>query len=236
MDEISIDTFNRLMELYVAAYLGDVPKLQQLLEEPELKEKINHTMNSERNHSALFYACYGASNAEAVKVLLAHGANPFQRDSIGHLPLHLAANSWDPEIIKVLLEVENMIDYKLDAATITGQTPLHALFLPGSGIDAETKAKNANPKLCLSLILTADRTQSHAALLKMDKQGVNSLMLVKCFNRATWFAPEAPKAFPIYVSKAPAIANIKSVLEPGFYDSTPFLEAARNSAKARLQM
>ena len=124
------DHFILATEIWDAAYNGDIPKLQQLIADPAYHSLINYNLNS-KGHSALFFACYGAANAETVKTLLNAGADPFQRDNTGNLPLHFAANSLDAELIKALLEVPGMNEIKLNAASGTGQTPLHALFLPG---------------------------------------------------------------------------------------------------------
>jgi hypothetical protein len=126
-----------------AAYIGDVPKLQELLLDPTVKDMINHKMKSQGHHTALFFACYGAANPETVKILIQAGADPFVRDDAGYLPLHFAANTQDADLIAALMEVPNMKAHRYDPATSTGQTPLHALFLPSLGVSSTVKSKNA---------------------------------------------------------------------------------------------
>jgi len=212
-----------MTELWDAAYNGDIQKLQELLADPEYRDMINYKMNSQ-GHSALFFACYGAANAETVRLLLNAGADPFQRDDNGCLPLHFAANSLDPALIAALLEVPNMHAFKHDVATASGQTPLHALFVPGAGDGLTLKSKNADLTSCLSFFLERDKNPL-GALHKKDNNGLSSLMLVKYYNLQPYFYPHVPpKTFGVLLSTISVPGNIADILKD-FYRRIPANES-----------
>lgn len=217
MSAVSIDNSVSVTELWDAAYTGDVAKLQELIANPAYRDMINLNVNSQ-GHSALFFACYGAANVETVKLLLDAGADPFQRDNIGCLPLHYAANSLDASIISALLEVPNMYAHKLVAAG-NGQTPMHALFLPGH--DGNSKAdKIAAISSCIPYFLKSNESPL-GTLHAKDNNGLSTLMLVKHYNLQESFYPHlpanvSPKTFGILLKSVAVPGNIGSLLHPDF--------------------
>lgn len=227
MADISIDYIDPITELWYAAYYGDVSKLQQLIADPIYKDQINYKENSQ-GHSALFFACYGAANPETIRVLLNAGADPFQRDGSGCLPLHYAANSLDPELIMALLEVPNMKDFRLNAAAQTGQTPLHALFIPASEVGLTVKSKNADLARCLPLFLERDNNPL-GALHQKDNNGLSSLMLVKHYNLQSNFHQYVPSmTFGILLKSVSIPGNMTELLKSGFYNRIPILESDKD--------
>jgi len=214
MPEITSNPFFRVLELWQAAYSGDAPKLQALLADPILRDKINYKMKSQGNHTVLFAACYGAANAETVKILINAGADPFLRDNNGRLPLHFAANTKDKELIAALLETPNMKSFRLDTASDTGQTPFHALFLPSLGVDSAVKSKNADLSSCLPLFLEVSNDPL-GALRKKDNKGLSPLTFVKHYNLKSAFYPHVPpKTFEILLKSVVVPANIEELLKP----------------------
>jgi hypothetical protein len=215
MSGIKIAPFFRVLELWQAAYSGDVIKLQELLEDPTVREKINYKLNSQGNHTALFFACYGAANAETIRLLLLAGADPYLRDNAGRLPLHLAANTQDSELIAALLEAPNMRNFRYTPAN-NGQTSLHALFIPGFGISSAVKAKNADLSKCLPLFLD-EGNDPFGALQNKDNNGISSLMLVKHYQLKDVFMPFVPPAkrrlFEIYLRTLSIPGNIDELLK-----------------------
>lgn len=222
MSNISIDSSFHVLELWQAAYNGDVPKLEELLADPDLRSKINYKMHSQDNHTALFFACYGAANAETIRILISAGANPFLRDKIGRLPLHLAANTRDSELITALLEVPSMRSFRLDAATSTGQTPLHYLFLPDLGFGSAVKPNNADLSKCLPLFLEIGQDPL-GSLHKKDHNGLSSLMLVKYYNlNAAFHSYVSPKTFEILLKNVSVPYNVEELLKSNLI--TPSLQ------------
>jgi len=222
MLDINLHYVDGVEELWLAAYNGDVPKLEQLLENIEFKARINHTMNLGYDHSPLFVACYGAGNAAAVKVLLDAGADPFQRDIFGRLPLHYAANSLLKEVIDVLLAVPNMRDYRLDDISANRQTPLHTLFLPTLGISGAIRADNSKLTKCLDSMLDPNRDASKRAMEKLDKNGISSFMLVKHYKLNSWFPSQhtPPKMFENFLRCFVTVpGNITELLAMDSYDN-----------------
>lgn len=220
MLDISLHYVDGVEELWLAAYNGDVPKLEQLLEDVEFKSRINHTMNLYYEHSPLFFACYGAGNAKAVKLLLDAGADPFQRDNLGRLPLHYAANSLLQEVIDVLLDVPNMKAHRLDDMSDIGQTPLHALFLPNLGISQAVRADNSKLTKCLDSMLEPNRDVSKRVMEKQDKNGLSSFMLVKHYKLNPWFPPQhtPPKMFENFLRIFVTVpGNIADLLASDYY-------------------
>lgn len=229
MLDISLDYVDGVEELWLAAYNGDVTRLEALLTNVEFKDRINHTINLGYDHSPLFFACYGAGNAEAVRVLLDAGADPFQRDNIGRLPLHYAANSLHKEVIDALLETPNMKTHRLDAISSNGQTPLHALFLPSLGISHSIRADNSKLSECLDSMLDPNRDASKRAMEQLDKRGINSFMLVKHYKLNSWFPSQhtPPKMFENYLRCFVTVpSNLTEILASDSYYSTLPLEAA----------
>jgi hypothetical protein len=220
MLDISLHYVDGIEELWLAAYNGDVPKLQQLLANDDFKSRINHTLNLGHDHSPLFFACYGAGNAAAVRELIEAGADPFQRDDMGRLPLHYAANSLLKEVIDVLLDVPNMRTHRLDDLSINGLTPLQALFLPSLGISQAIKTDNSKLAKCLDSMLDPNRDASKRAMEKVDKNGLSSFMLVKHYKLAPWFPPQhtPPKMFENFLRCFVTVpANITELLASDLY-------------------
>jgi len=226
MANTRIDYFDRVTLLFNASYSGNVPRLKELLADPNFKALINRGVDTQGNHAPLFFACYGGANAEAVQVLLDNGANALKRDNIGRIPLHLAANSNDPEILEVLLAQPSMNLFVDDAAADTGQTPFHALFLPGSGNGPAAKAANGNLADCLKKLL-AKSPNPFKSLNTPDKNGLTPLILAYHFNLLAAFDnldPSLKSEINQYIVKIPA--NIKELLKVDFYGRTELLEAA----------
>ena len=173
-------------------------------------------MNSQ-GHSALFFACYGIANAETISILLNAGADPFQRDNEGRLPLHFAANSLDSQIIAALLKAPNMNSFKHDAANKAGQTPLHALFLPSSGILGTIQDRSTGIERCLPFFLERDNNPLDA-LHKKDNNGLSSLMLVKHFKLQGGFKQHvSEKLFQILLKGVSVPGNIAQLLNSDLY-------------------
>lgn len=212
-----------VVQLWKAAFSGDNQTLQNLIANPNHSANINCADNPQ-GHSALFFACYGNANAETVKLLLDAGADPYQRDNAGCLPLHFAANSLDPDIINAVLAAPNMSRFKLDIATGTGQSPLHALFLPNT-----PKAKNIDLSKCISLILDKDNDPL-GALHKKDNNGLSSLMLVKHYNLQGSFAQHvSPRTFAILLKSVWVPGNINEILSSDLYRRIALEELSSNS-------
>ncbi|HSX20903.1 MAG TPA: ankyrin repeat domain-containing protein [Gammaproteobacteria bacterium] len=202
-----------VFELWQSAYSGDAAKLQELLSDPAISNKINYSMKSQGNHTALFFACYGSANAETIKVLINAGADPFQRDDKGRLPLHFAANTKDADLIATLLAVPNMRDFRLDMTSHNGQTPFHALFLPDLGIGITAKSKSADISKCLPHFLEVGHDPL-GVLHKKDHNGLSSLMLVKHYQHQAAFHPYVgPKTFEILLKSVIVPANIEELLK-----------------------
>jgi hypothetical protein len=206
-------------KLCFSAYHGNLAKLGELLTTPEATEKINAPLGPFA-HSALFFACYGKANAETVKLLLSAGANPLQRDCHRRLPLHFAANSLDGQIIEVMLAIEAMDGYRLDAESEFNITPVHALFLPG--VAMEPPIKDAKLQACIPLMFK-DKGFGEGALKKKDQHGLSSVMLAKHLGLANAIAMQAratghERIFQIYCKSLKMPGNINAVLSNPTYD------------------
>lgn len=210
-----IDNVASASELWAAAQIGDVAQLQSLLADPAYKEMINNNTNAQ-GHSALFFACYGGANAETVRILLKAGADPFQRDNHGNLPLHYAANALDPTIIAALLEAPGMYASKLAVATSSGQTPLHAIFMPGAdGVAKNTKT--AEISSCIPYLLKRDESPL-VTLRAADKNGLSTLTLVKYYGLQASFHPFVPpKTFETLLKSIAVPGNIEALLQADLY-------------------
>ena len=109
--------------------LADTNILEALLGAGAKVDAMGANANTKVGNSAVNWTPLGAAaqqnNAAAVEILLKHGANPNQRDSIGKFtPLHWAANGIaDRKVFELLL------DHKADrnVRDINGQTPLDIL-------------------------------------------------------------------------------------------------------------
>jgi len=239
MANTRLDYFDRVTALFGLAYGANdaekVTKLEDLLKDPEFRRFINYGYNSQGEHSAIFFTCYGGASVEAVRVLIKAGANPFQRDNIGRIPLHLAANSADPEIVAEFLAVSKMQLFVDDAAKDTGQTPFHALFLPGSGNSPAAKAKNANLIACLTLLLAASGDPV-ASLKKKDNNKLTPLILAKHYGLLSAFDSLDPtlKA-KLNLDSVVVPGNIEELVRVDFYGRTEFIEAAFVNNKALLK-
>lgn len=230
MANIRIDYFDRVTALFSLAYGANdaekLAKLEELLKDPNFILLLNYGYNSQGNHSAIFFACYGGASVDAVSALLKAGANPFQRDNIGRIPLHLASNSADPAIVAEFLAVPNMGLFIDDAAKDTGQTPFHTLFLPGSGNGPAAKSKNADLAACLTKLLKVS-PDPVASLNKKDSKQLTPLILAKHYGLLAAFdGLELGLKAKLNLDGIVVPANIEELLRIDFYGRTEFLEAA----------
>lgn len=226
MADIVMDYFDRPTSLFLASYAGDYKRLGELLTQKEHKDNINHPVNTQGKHTPLFFACYGDANVETVKELLNHGADPLLLDNIGRTVLHIAANTADPAILQTLLEQPGIIEFVDSAAEFTGQTPFHALCLPGSGAGPDKKGKDANVVACLQMLLDKSKNTPLQALNTKDKNNLTPIMLAKQYNNT-----ELLESFEKLIGKDALDSvnvpdNIETLLKVDFYGRTPLLEAA----------
>ncbi len=87
-----------------------------------MKRKVRvNVFDNLLGNTPLHYACL-RGKMKSVKFLLSKGANPFERNQYGYLPLHEAV--CHPELLRFLLE--NVYKKKdLNEVTGCGETPLH---------------------------------------------------------------------------------------------------------------
>ena len=229
MPNTIIDYFDRPQRIFFASLLGKTEDLSKILEDLEQKSFINHPVNTQGNHTPLFFACYGAGNVETVRLLLQNGAEPLARDNVNRNILHIAANTADPEILNELLSIPGLGALVNAASEITGQTPFHALCYPGSGASADNKGGKANIKESLNILLSKFMEQEAAinALLNVkDKNGLTPLMLAKYFNMTEVLEVVSEKFPSINLADINLPENIQNILEGDFYGRTKLLEAA----------
>ncbi len=228
--DTTVDYFGRPATFF-AAYGGSTARLQELLADPRHAAHINLGVNSQGDHTLLFIALYGSANPETLTLLLEHGADPLHRDNIGRLPLHIAANTGDPKMLHRLLDymkgklgsdaVSTLVD---DPAESTGQTPFHALCLPGTGAGVAKKLENV--ELTLS-ILCAYSSDEQASLSKPDNNGLTPLMLIKHYHANTALSDTCKGIVgPDCFEKVTIPENIGDLLKVDFFGRTPLLEAA----------
>lgn len=67
---------------------------------------------------------------EVARLLLEAGADPAQADEAGFVPLHLAANQGDLELVDMLHRA-SLLSYGLNAVSVDGRTPLFAACCEG---------------------------------------------------------------------------------------------------------
>ena len=102
-------------ELFVAAWKGDLIKVQTLLE-----MGANPNAKDDNGWTPLHWAAQ-EGHVDVVRVLLERGANPNAKDEYGDTPLHNAAQKGHVEIVKLLLER----GANPNAKNNYGWTPLH---------------------------------------------------------------------------------------------------------------
>ena len=220
-----LDYFDRPTEVFFAAYGGNSKKLAELFNDPMHKSLINHPVNTQGNHTSLFFACYGKGTVETVNVLIKNGANVLARDNIGRNLLHFAANSADPAILMALLDKFGVVELIDSASEVTGQTPIHALCYPGSGASPEQKSDNSNVKECFKILLS-NSIDPVRALNKEDKKGFTPIMLIKHFAIAELVEIIEAEFPSIDLNSIQVPYNVQDILKYDFYGRTKLLEAA----------
>jgi ankyrin repeat protein len=242
MVDVNVDYMGRATFIYGAAYGGRLARLIELigpLQDSNSAEElvltaaqknylqyVDYQTDSQGNHTPLFLACYGGANVETVDFLIKKGASAYAVDNIGRMPIHLAANSADPAILRRLLEVPNMAIYVDFAAPETGQSPLHALCLPGSGAGPTAKSTNANQVACLNVLLD-NSLEPLKSLMAEDKNGFTPIMLAKYYKLQPLLDVIAARfGDKIDLNSIEVQADADEKLKIDFYGRTELLEAA----------
>lgn len=97
-----VDIFTKDTCMHAAAARG-IPKILRMLLETEDGERPSVNSENKNGRSALHIAC-GYGHADAVRLLLEHGANADHRDQAQQLPYDLATTYKHPECVKILDE------------------------------------------------------------------------------------------------------------------------------------
>ncbi len=130
--------------LMSAAEYNQVGAMEVLLKGGAMAEDVNAT-DERLNQTALHYAAYGG-HAEAVKVLLARGADPDSASTLGYTPLHHAAFWGYVDVTLLLLRTGKV---RVDAQDEKGQTPLFLATWNGhlKTVLALLKSGSADPEV-----------------------------------------------------------------------------------------
>lgn len=122
------DYYGRPIDIFLDAYTGDYAKLASVLRaDPAAEKMINSPAHKQTQHTPLFFACYGASNAHTVGLLLTHGADPSIKDWVERTAFHYAANSASVQILDLLVKHCRGLD---TASDVDHRNLAHALFMP----------------------------------------------------------------------------------------------------------
>lgn len=221
MFDTTVDYFGRPATFF-ATYSGNTEGLRALLEEPKHLAHINLGVDSQGGHTLLFIALYGDANPETLALLLEKGADPFYRDNIGRIPLHIAANTADPKMLTMLLARDGVSEL-VDSPAATGQTPFHALCLPGTGAGVAKTPENTT----LSLEILLDYSNDARVSLNIpDTNGLTPLILIKHYNNPELLKTCKEKLGQNCFEAVLIPENIDNLLKVDFFGRTPLLEAA----------
>ena len=170
--------------LHLLAYFNLCDTLESWLDDsshnsPPNPDELTKTENPTRHGStALMTACF-VNSAEAVDVLLSHGADPAHESDTKHYPLSAAAWRGYDSIVKILLQPENDPDKLIRLDNWYGRSPLIDAADSGDVATVEAileEVARAEDRVDLLLLKERDdHTALHAAVLADREEPIKLL-------------------------------------------------------------